>query len=103
VYRQEQKEAKDVSLDEECFFPSIQQMVDGRVYLVAGKSFSGLFEITGLDTIRLFPEQRLTVTAEDVAAVRRYLDARGKVRHGSERPKDPGKKVPEKGAEKGPK
>jgi hypothetical protein len=76
-------EAKDVSLDEECFFPSIQQMVDGRVYLVAGKSFSGIFEITGLDTIRRLPEQPLTVTAEHVAAARRYLDAL------------PAKKVPE--------
>jgi hypothetical protein len=96
-------EANDVSLDEECFFPSIQQMADGRVYLVAGKSFSGIFEITGLDTIRRLPEQRLTVTPEHVAAARRYLDARGKDRHGSERPKDLGKKVPEKGAEKDPK
>jgi hypothetical protein len=29
-----------LSLEEECFFPSIQQMTDGRVYMVAGKSFS---------------------------------------------------------------
>jgi hypothetical protein len=71
-------DAKDVSLEEECFFPSIQQMTDGRVYLVAGKSFSGIFEVTGLDTLRRVPEQRLTVTAEDVAAARRYLEARGK-------------------------
>ena len=68
-------EAKDVSLDEECFFPSIQQMVDGRVYLVAGKSFSGIFEITGLDTIRRLPEQSLTITAAHVAAAHRYLDS----------------------------
>jgi hypothetical protein len=72
-------EPKDVSLDEECFFPSIQQMADGQVYLVAGKSFSGIFEITGLDTIRRLPEQRLIVTAEHVAAAGRYLDARSKV------------------------
>jgi hypothetical protein len=76
-------EAGDVSLGEECFFPSIQQMVDGRVYLVAGKSFSGIFEITGFDTVRRLPEQPLTVTAEQVAAARRYLDAL------------PAKKVPE--------
>jgi hypothetical protein len=72
-------EPKHLSLDEECFFPSIQQMVDGRVYLVAGKSFSGIFEITGLDTIRRLPEQRLTVTAEHAAAASRYLYARSKV------------------------
>jgi hypothetical protein len=70
---------KELSLEEECFFPSIQRMTDGRVYLVAGKSFSAIFEITGLDTLRRLPEQRLTVTTEHVAAARRYLDARSKV------------------------
>jgi hypothetical protein len=68
-------EPRELSLGEECFFPSIQRMTDGRVYLVAGKSFSAIFEITGLDTIRRLPEQSLTVTAEQVAAARRYLDA----------------------------
>jgi hypothetical protein len=72
-------EPKELSLEDECFFPSIQQMTDGRVYLVAGKSFSAIFEITGLDTIRRLPEQRLTVTAEQAAAARRYLDPRSKV------------------------
>jgi hypothetical protein len=72
-------EPKGLSLEEECFFPSIQQTADGRVYLIAGKSFSGIFEITGLDTIRRLPEQRLTVTAKHIAAARRYLDARPKV------------------------
>jgi hypothetical protein len=62
-----------MSLDEECFFPSIQQTAGGRVHLVAGKSFSGIFEITGLDTIRRLPEQRLTVTAKHIAAARCYL------------------------------
>lgn len=85
-------EPKDLSLDEECFFPSIQQMVDGRVYLVAGKSFSGIFEITGLHTIRRLPEQRLTVTAEQVASARRYLDARPRPDASAE----PGKEVPDK-------
>jgi hypothetical protein len=69
-------EPKEVSLDEECFFPSIQQMADGRVYVVAGKSFSAIFEITGLDTIRRLPERKLTVTADHIAAAQRYLDAR---------------------------
>jgi len=82
---------KDLSLEEECFFPSIQQMTDGRVYLVAGKSFSAIFEITGLDTIRRLPEQELTVTAEDVRAARRYVDARSKV---------PEKDEPKEGKEK---
>jgi hypothetical protein len=65
-----------VSLQDECFFPTIQQMEDGRVYLVAGKSFSGIFEITGLDTIHRLPEQALKVTPEHIAAARRYHEAR---------------------------
>ena len=81
-------EPKGLSLEEECFFPSIQQMTDGRVYLIAGKSFSAIFEITGLDTIRRFPEQRLSVTAEDVAAASRYLDSRS--RSGTGTPMKPG-------------
>ena len=84
-------EPKGLSLEQECFFPSIQRMTDGRVYLVAGKSFSAIFEITGLDTIRWFPEQQLTVTAEHLAAARRYLDARNK---------GPEKTVPKKGTGK---
>jgi hypothetical protein len=83
-------EPKDVSLEQECFFPSIQQMTDGRVYLVAGKSFSAIFEIMGLDTIRRLPAQQLTVTPEHVAAARRYLDAL------------PAKKVPEGAPQKQP-
>jgi hypothetical protein len=86
-------EAKDVSLGEECFFPSIQQMADGRVYLVAGKSFSGIFEITGLDTIRRLPEQKLTVTTEDIAAARRYLDSRPRPDDGA---KEPGQEIRDK-------
>jgi len=82
----------EVSLEDECFFPSIQQLGDGRVYLVAGKSFSGIFEITGLDTIRRLPEQRLIVTAEQVAAARGYLDARP---HRSDDGAEPGKEVPD--------
>jgi hypothetical protein len=71
--------------------PSIRQPADGCVYLPAGKSFSGIFEITGLDTFRRLPEQRLTVTAEHVAAARRYQDSRSKV---------PQKARPKKGTEK---
>jgi hypothetical protein len=65
-----------VSLMDECFYPSIQQMADGRVYLVAGKSFSAIFEVTGLDTVRRLPEQKLIDTADQVAAARKYLAAR---------------------------
>jgi hypothetical protein len=86
-------ELNHVSLLDECFFPSIQQMADGKVYLVAGKSFSGIFEITGLDTIRRLPEQRLTITAEQVAAARRYLDARPRR---SDNAPEPGQEVQDK-------
>jgi hypothetical protein len=89
-----------LSLGEECFFPSIQQMADGRVYLIGGKSFSGIFEITGLDTIRRLPEQRLTVTAAQVAVARRYLAGRAKERAGEadETPPD----LKKQGMEKAP-
>jgi hypothetical protein len=86
-------EPKELSLEQECFFPSIQRMADGRVYLVAGKSFSAIFEITGLDTIRRLPEQELTVTAEHVKAAERYLDAHPRSTGDA---KEPGKKVPDK-------
>jgi hypothetical protein len=69
-------------------------MKDGRVYLVAGKSFSGIFELTGLDTIRRLPEQKLNVTAEDVAAARRYLDRRPRGR--ADASAEPGQEVPDK-------
>jgi hypothetical protein len=68
-------EINNVSLFDECFFPSIQQMGDGRVYLVAGKFFSEIFEITGLDTVRRLPEQNLTITDEHIADARRWLEA----------------------------
>ena len=87
-------EPKDVSLEEECFFPSIQQMADGKVYLVGGKSFSAIFEVTGLDTIRRLAEETLTVTAEQVAAARRYLNGRSRV--GAKASTEPGKEFPTK-------
>jgi hypothetical protein len=71
----------EVSLEQECFFPSIQQLPDGRVYLIGGQPFAAIFEITGLDTIRRLSDQRLTVTAEQVAAARRYRDTHGKAHY----------------------
>jgi len=85
-----------VSLFDECFFPSIQQLTDGRVYMVAGKSFSAIFEITGLDTIHRIPEQPLTITPEHVTAARRYLEARSADRTRHETQTAPGKNMSEK-------
>jgi hypothetical protein len=66
--------------------------------LVAGKSFSGIFEVTGLDTIRRLPEQKLTITAEHVAAARKFLDTRPRRDDTAE----PGKEVQDNPAQ-GPK
>jgi hypothetical protein len=72
---------QEMSLGQECFFPSIQQLPDGQVYLIGGQPFAAIFEITGLDTLRRWSDQRLTVTAEQVAAARRYRDTHGQAHY----------------------
>ncbi|HEX2648110.1 MAG TPA: hypothetical protein VHO95_12855, partial [Candidatus Dormibacteraeota bacterium] len=65
-----------VSLGQECFYPSIQQMSDGRVYLIAGQPFAAIFEITGLDSIQRLSVQPLTVTTADAAAAQQFRQIR---------------------------
>jgi len=65
-----------VSLSQEAFFPSIQQMIDGRVYLIGGQPFSAIFEISGLDSIRRLAARQVAITAADLAAARRFRDKR---------------------------
>jgi hypothetical protein len=59
----------------------LRKAPDGRVYLIGGQPFAAIFEITGLDTIRRWSDQRLTVTAEQVAAAQRYRDTHGQARY----------------------
>ncbi len=40
----------DVSFNDEHFWPAIQQMTDGSIYLTAGKEFTGVFKIEGLES-----------------------------------------------------
>ncbi len=54
----------DYSFDDEHFWPSVRQMDDGTVYLVAGKEFSGIFEILHLDTIQRIPGNEINVTED---------------------------------------
>jgi sugar lactone lactonase YvrE len=71
-------DASNYSLGQEAFFPSIQRMANGKVYLVGGQPFSGIFEITGLETLHRLPEHRLTITEDQVAAARRYAETHTK-------------------------
>lgn len=64
---------KEMSLGEECFWPSITQTRDGNIYLVAGHGFSALFRLTGLETIQRLPPLTITVTPAMVEAARTVL------------------------------
>ncbi|MFG0251024.1 MAG: hypothetical protein ACF8OB_19245 [Phycisphaeraceae bacterium JB051] len=59
----------------EHFFPTINQLPNGEIVLVAGKSHSSLVKVSGLESIKRLPSQSLTVTAKDVLAVQDYMIA----------------------------
>jgi len=46
-----------VSLQTECFFDTLTQLPDGRIYLQAGKSQCNLVRLDGLESLRRIPEQ----------------------------------------------
>jgi hypothetical protein len=64
---------KEMSLGEECFWPSITQTKDGNIYLVAGHGYSALFRLTGLETVKRVPPQHLEVTPAMVELARTVL------------------------------
>jgi hypothetical protein len=66
----------DLSLGQECFYPSINQTADGAIYVVGGQPFSGIFRVDGLETIRRLPGTELDVTAEDLKAASAWFDLR---------------------------
>lgn len=72
----------DINQISEHFFPSINQLPNGDIYLVAGKSHSSLVKVTGLESIRRLPAQKLTITAKDVLAVQDYMIACDQARKG---------------------
>jgi hypothetical protein len=59
----------------EHFFPTINQLPNGNIMLVAGKSHSSLVKVTGLESIKRLPKQSLTITPKDVLAVQDYMIA----------------------------
>ncbi len=55
-----------LSLRQECFFPTINQLDDGSIYLVVGQPTSNLVRVEGLDSIRRLPAWELQVSAEQL-------------------------------------
>ena len=54
----------DISFNDEHFWPAINQMADGSIYLAAGKEFTGIFEVEGLDTTKQVGPYTIEVTPE---------------------------------------
>jgi len=60
---------KDLSLNEETFFPTITQTKDGQVYLQGN---GRILHVVGLDTLRKLPVTELTITPALLAEAQRY-------------------------------
>ncbi|MFO8012156.1 MAG: hypothetical protein R6X20_02505 [Phycisphaerae bacterium] len=58
------RQIDDVSFNDEHFWPAINRMADGSIYLAAGKEFTGIFEVEGLETARPVGPFDVEVTAE---------------------------------------
>jgi sugar lactone lactonase YvrE len=58
---------------EEDFFTTLNQIADGRVYLVAGQTHCSLVRVDGLDTLRRLPATTLAVTPAMLQACRDYF------------------------------
>lgn len=54
----------DFSFKGEHFWPTMTQTNDGKIYLVAGKEFSAIFEVVGLETVRRKEFGTVTITEE---------------------------------------
>ena len=65
----------DVSLYDESFQPSIQQMADGTIYLVVGKNHSSIVRLDGLKSVRRLPASEFQVTAQQLGQTPSYLAA----------------------------
>ncbi len=63
---------RDLSLGEECFYPTMTRARDGRVLLQGG---GRVIDVRGLDSIRRLPEVNLRVSNADLAAAQRYFVA----------------------------
>ncbi|TWT79137.1 hypothetical protein CA13_05350 [Planctomycetes bacterium CA13] len=62
----------DVSLHDENFWPSMTQTPDGKVFVVDGGR-SSLVRVDGLGTLKRLPDQKLTVTTDDLDQARDWF------------------------------
>jgi hypothetical protein len=62
----------DLSQQEECFWPSITQARDGRIYMVTGGNGGSIIRVDGLESARRLPDQTLTVTADQLRAAQEW-------------------------------
>ncbi len=62
----------DVTLEDECFWPFIKVTPDGNVYLTAGKNYSSIVRVDGLDSIRRFTAPNVIVTSELITQASEY-------------------------------
>lgn len=63
---------KDLSLHEECFYPTITRTDDGRVLMQGGGK---IIEVTGLDSLRRLPVRDLQITNDDLVRAQQYFVA----------------------------
>ena len=68
---QRNMDVTDTSLHDECFWPSITQTPDGKVYLVAGDPH--IVRVDGLGTLSRLPPAEVRVTAADLEAARAWV------------------------------
>ena len=62
----------DLTLHDENFWPSITQTKDGKVYLLDGAR-SSLVRVDGLENIRRLPENKVSLSADDLVRARAYF------------------------------
>lgn len=58
---------RDYTFKEEHFYPTMNSTPEGKIYLVAGKSYAGIFRIDGLDTTQRLDPIKVEVTQENMA------------------------------------
>ncbi len=67
----------DVSLHDECFYPTITQAQDGKVYLSIGMTTAAIVRVDGLSSITRIPDIKLDLTPELLSTTIDYL----KIKH----------------------
>jgi hypothetical protein len=65
----------DINMISEHFFPTINQLPNGDIYLVAGKSHSSIVKVSGLESIKRLAPMSLNMTGKDVLAIEQYIMA----------------------------